>query len=158
MSHCNSCRAAACLNREQRLIYIIGEVFKINHHLAADIFEITPANFRQKLSRVRKDLYQWMHKKCGLVNLENPCRCRKKTKQFIKQGIVNPDNYKWQSDFESKIYEFVSETMEDNLKATDALYANIHQNVPFKKSLTAEKVIATIIQNAHVSKLIDPLK
>jgi RNA polymerase sigma factor (sigma-70 family) len=153
-----SCTAGMlmCLNREQRLVYIVGEVFKIDHNLAAEIFDITPSNFRKKLSRVRKDLYQWMHKKCGLVNLDNPCRCKKKTKEFIKQGIVNPENYKWQSNFKSKIREFVAETMDKNLKTTDALYAKIHQDVPFKNSLTADEVFASIIQNEHISKLIDP--
>src|SRR3990170_2477042 len=63
-----------CLDRMQRLVYIVGEVFAIDHNLAAEIFETTPDNFRQRLSRARKDLYNWMHKRCGLVNLDNPCR------------------------------------------------------------------------------------
>ena len=69
-----------CLDREQRLTYIIGDVFEIDHKLGAEIFEITPDNFRQKLIRARKDLYEWMHNRCGLVNKEDPCRCPKKTK------------------------------------------------------------------------------
>ena len=35
-----------CLDREQRLIYIVGEVFEIDHRLAGEIFAIKPANFR----------------------------------------------------------------------------------------------------------------
>jgi RNA polymerase sigma factor (sigma-70 family) len=73
-----------CLDRMQRLVYIVGEVFEIVHNLAAEIFEISPGNFRQKLSRARKDLYNWMHKRCGLVNLANSCRCKSKTKSFIE--------------------------------------------------------------------------
>jgi hypothetical protein len=44
-----------CLDGEQRLTYIIGDVFEADHNLGAEIFEITPANFRQKLTCARKD-------------------------------------------------------------------------------------------------------
>ncbi|MEL7220973.1 MAG: RNA polymerase sigma factor [Bacteroidota bacterium] len=64
-----------CLNRPQRLTYIIGEIFEVDHNLAAKIFEISPASFRKRLSRVRKELYNWMNNKCGLVNKSNSCRC-----------------------------------------------------------------------------------
>lgn len=146
-----------CLNREQRLIYIIGEVFRIDHNLAAEIFDVTPTNFRKKLSRTRKDLHQWMHKKCGLVNLENPCRCKSKTKKFIDLGFVNPDDYKWQSDYKVKINRLVEENMDDALIATDRLYANIHRNVPFKNTNISKELYQKIIQDKSISKLIDPL-
>jgi hypothetical protein len=153
-----SCTAGMlmCLNREQRLIYIIGEVFKIDHNLAAEIFAVKPVNFRKKLSRARRDSHQWMHKKCGLVNLENPCRCKSKTKKFIELGIVNPDNYKWQSNFTQKINELVENNLEESLIERDQLYAKIHQDVPFKNSLTAENVFEEITKNRIFSKFINP--
>jgi hypothetical protein len=49
-------------------------------------------NFRQSLSRARRDLYQFMHGQCGLVNPNNPCRCAKKTRGFIEAGHVDPDH------------------------------------------------------------------
>lgn len=94
-----------CLDRMQRLVYIVGEVFEIDHNLAAEIFETSPDNFRQKLSRARKDLYQWMNNRCGLVNLNNPCRCKSKTKAFIEAGYVDAKNYKWLSNYQHKIFE-----------------------------------------------------
>jgi hypothetical protein len=33
-----------------------------------------------------------MNDKCGLVNKANPCRCAKKTRGFIQEGHVDPDN------------------------------------------------------------------
>ncbi len=47
-----------CLDREQRPVYIVGALFEIDHNLAAEIFEVSPANFIKKLSRARKDLHQ----------------------------------------------------------------------------------------------------
>ena len=72
-----------CLSKEQRMVYILGELFDVDHNLGAEIMGITPGNFRIKLMRARKDLYQWMNNRCGLVNTANPCRCSKKTKGYI---------------------------------------------------------------------------
>ena len=52
---------------------------------------VTAENFRQKLARARRDLHQFMDDKCGLVNRANPCRCARKTRGFVKLGIVDPN-------------------------------------------------------------------
>lgn len=135
-----------CLDRMQRLVYIVGEVFEIDHRLAAEIFEISPDNFRQKLSRVRKDLYQWMHNRCGLVNLENPCRCKSKTKGFIELGYVDPKKLKWMSNYKHRIYEFSAKKIEEAWNARDIVYQKLYQEHPFKTSLKAEEILNTIIE------------
>ena len=81
-----------CLSKEQRMIYILGEMFEIDHNMGSEILGITPGNFRVKLMRTRKELYNWMNKKCGLVNTNNPCRCSKKTRGYVTEGKVDPNN------------------------------------------------------------------
>ncbi len=63
-----------CLDREQRLVYILAEIFSIDHTIGSEMLEISKDNFRQKLTRARRDLYNFMNQKCGLVNTQNPCR------------------------------------------------------------------------------------
>jgi RNA polymerase sigma factor (sigma-70 family) len=84
-----------CLDREQRLVYILGEIFGIDHTLGSQMLDISKDNFRQRLSRARKDLYNFMNDKCGLINTSNPCRCDRKTKSFIKAGWVDKDKMKY---------------------------------------------------------------
>ncbi len=142
-----------CLDREQRLTYIIGDVFEIDHNLGAEIFEITPDNFRQKLTRARKDLYQWMHNRCGLVNNNNSCSCPKKTKGFIEKGYVNPENFKWHSDFSNRIYELSENSVDNLLNERDKIYSNLFKQHPFKKNLiTTEKILNEILSNDTFSK------
>lgn len=142
-----------CLDRMQRLVYIVGEVFSIDHNLAAEIFETTPDNFRQKLSRARKDLYNWMHKRCGLVNLENPCRCKSKTKSFIAAGYVDPKNLKWLSGYQRRIFEVSEERLDDALDARDQIYKSLYTDHPFKVTMKAEEVLQTILANKDFSSL-----
>jgi transposase len=75
-----------CLTREQRLLYLIGEVFKIDHQIGAEVFNISKDNYRKKLSRTRKEFHAFMNQQCGLVNLANPCRCSKKAKAMEAAG------------------------------------------------------------------------
>jgi RNA polymerase sigma factor (sigma-70 family) len=75
-----------CLDREQRLAYILGAIFAVSDTVAAEVLEITAENFRQRLARARRDLRNFMNDKCGLVNQGNPCRCSKKTRGFIQAG------------------------------------------------------------------------
>ncbi len=142
-----------CLDRVQRLIYIVGEVFEIDHNLASEIFETTPDNFRQKLSRARKDLYQWMHNRCGLVNLNNPCRCKSKTKAFVEAGYVDPKNYKWLSNYHIKIHELSETRLDDVLDERDKIYSQLYREHPFKTSLKANQVLDTILKNKQFTDL-----
>ncbi len=145
-----------CLDREQRLTYIIGDVFEIDQTLGADIFETTTDNFRQKLSRARKDLYEWMHNRCGLMNKENACRCPKKTKGFIEKGYVNPQNLKWHSDFSSRIYELSERWVDDLLNQRDRIYSNLFKEHPFKNNgVTTEKILNEILNNDKFSQSFD---
>lgn len=78
-----------CLDREQRLVYLLGEIFEAPSPLAAEVLGLTATNFRKKLERARADLVSFMNDKCGLVRETNPCRCEKKTRGFIEAGWVD---------------------------------------------------------------------
>src|SRR5262249_14095221 len=81
-----------CLDREQRLTYILGDILGVSDTVGAELLETTADNFRQRLARARRDLHSFMNDKCGLVNRANPCRCAKKTRGFIQAGYVDPAN------------------------------------------------------------------
>jgi len=61
-----------CLDSEQRLTYILGQIFGVTDVVAAEVLEVTCENFRQRLARARRDLRNFMNDKCGLVNRANP--------------------------------------------------------------------------------------
>ena len=79
-----------CLDRKQRLIFLLGELFEFPDTVEAEVMEISRENFRVRLHRAKKQLYTFMNGKCGLVNKKNPCRCARKTAGFIKAGCVDP--------------------------------------------------------------------
>lgn len=79
-----------CLDREQRVAYILGEVFEVSSQEGAAILDITPDAFRQRLARARKALRGYMKGICGLVNPANPCRCNRQVRAAVKVGELKP--------------------------------------------------------------------
>ncbi len=80
-----------CLDRHQRIVFLLGEILETSDVVAAELMGIGRDNFRQQLARAREQLSSFMHGRCGLVNPQNSCRCARKTKAFIKDGIVDPN-------------------------------------------------------------------
>ncbi|HKZ04210.1 MAG TPA: RNA polymerase sigma factor [Methylomirabilota bacterium] len=81
-----------CLDRRQRLIYVLGDIFGVTDRVGAELLETSRESFRQALARARRDLHSFMNDKCGLVDPANPCRCARKTRGFIEAGYVDPQN------------------------------------------------------------------
>lgn len=79
-----------CLNKEDRMVYILTEILDFNSKEGAQILELTPENYRKKLSRSRQKIRHFLNKKCGLVNPKNPCRCSNKIDFLIEENIINP--------------------------------------------------------------------
>ncbi len=94
-----------CLDRDQRLVYILGEIFQVSDTVASELLEVTSDNFRQRLARARRDLHSFMSDSCGLVDPANPCRCAKKTRGFIQAGYVDPGNLLFARDRVRRVHE-----------------------------------------------------
>ena len=120
-----------CLDREQRLIYTLGEIFGVTDLVGAELLEISRDNFRQKLARARRDLHAFMQDKCGLVNTANPCRCAKKTRGFAEAGYLDPQKPLFAKARVIRVREVAEKTCVA-LEDLDAAYAEIHRDHPFQ--------------------------
>ncbi|HEY1813902.1 MAG TPA: RNA polymerase sigma factor [Kofleriaceae bacterium] len=81
----------ACLDRDHRLAYILGEIFELAGDEAAAILEIAPDAYRKRLSRARERMTEFMGKTCGLVNADNACRCAKQAGHAVSAGHLDPN-------------------------------------------------------------------
>ncbi|MFT5266256.1 MAG: RNA polymerase sigma factor (sigma-70 family) [Polaribacter sp.] len=142
-----------CLDREQRLIYLLGDSFGIDHNVGAEIFGITPQNFRVKLSRARKELHNYMEHRCGLIKKSNPCRCSKKAISALKMGVLNEDNLIFKPSYTKKIGDFVTENLDTIKDVIDHKYVEIFRDHPTKTKFEAEAVISQIINDKTIKNL-----
>ena len=79
-----------CLDKMNRMVYILAEILDFNGVEGAEILGISAESFRQKLSRSRAKIRAFLQSKCGLVNKENPCRCKKKIDFLVGENMINP--------------------------------------------------------------------
>ena len=81
-----------CLKRELRLAVILGLVFDVKGAEGAKIMGITPAAYRQRLSRGRQRVMDFLVKRCGLVDATNTCHCETLAALHVKKGHIDPEN------------------------------------------------------------------
>lgn len=123
-----------CLDRRQRLVFTLGEIFGVSDSIGAEILEMSPDNFRQSLTRARRDLYSFMNNQCGLVNKNNPCRCLKKTRGFIEAGHIDPQHLRFAHQHVQRIRDVAPQTVGFIENAVEAQHAAIYRDHPFLPS------------------------
>src|SRR5262245_23985903 len=143
-----------CLDREQRLIYVLGDIFGVSDRVGAELLDISRDSFRQKLSRARRDLHSFMQNQCGLVNTANPCRCAKKTQGFAKAGYLNPDKLLFARERVSKVREVAGQKHQD-LDALDARYAEIHRDHPFQNPPDFAASLRTLFDDPKFKSILE---
>jgi RNA polymerase sigma factor (sigma-70 family) len=79
-----------CLDRDDRIAYVLGDVFELRSEDAASVLDIEPATFRKRLSRARERLRAFMRAHCGLVNDAAACRCARRVETAVRLGRVDP--------------------------------------------------------------------
>jgi RNA polymerase sigma factor (sigma-70 family) len=89
-----------CLDRPHRLAYILGEILEMDGDEAARVLGIGAAAYRKRLSRAREAIVGFTRAKCGLVNPERPCRCRRRLSEAVRLGRVTPGQLLFASDAE----------------------------------------------------------
>ncbi|HEX6565457.1 MAG TPA: RNA polymerase sigma factor [Chthoniobacterales bacterium] len=122
-----------CLDRRQRMAFVLGEIFGVNSDVGADAMEISPDNFRQLLSRSRRDLYQFMQNKCGLINTANPCRCAKKTRGFMQLGFLDANRLQFTKARLARVNEVAPDRLNE-LESLDRKNAELFREHAFLAS------------------------
>ena len=78
-----------CLERGERVAFVLGDIFELSSADAAWILETSPAAYRKRLERARHRIRAFMESTCGLVNPEAFCRCARRVPKAIATGRVN---------------------------------------------------------------------
>jgi RNA polymerase sigma factor (sigma-70 family) len=136
-----------CLDREQRIAYVLGEIFQAPSNVAGEILEISPATFRKRLQRARRDLTSFMNEKCGLVNPDNPCRCEKKTRSLIRAGWVDPRRRQFTDRHVSRIRDLAPAQSQ-----ALAEYAELFRDHPFLDGPDLAARLTELVQDPNLRR------
>lgn len=134
-----------CLDRRQRAAFILGEVFGVASEQGGAVLEVSAEGFRQLLARARRDLYEFMEGKCGLVNPLNPCRCAKKAGAFMANGWLDPKKRQFTGDRIATVREAAPDRLAE-LQGMERAHAELFRAAPLNDSPElAERMRAALV-------------
>ena len=81
------------------------------------------------------------------MNKDNPCRCSKKTKGYIKEGKVDSDNLQFNTRYQSKIKKFSLEKAQEITNTVDELNRSVFKEHPMQKPIQASKIINEVFNH-----------
>lgn len=101
-----------CLDAESRCIFILGTMFKVDSRIAGDILGITPEAYRQRLSRIRGKMAEFLKEYCGEYG-KGTCRCADRVNYAIQNHRINPAHLDFSTAIPMETMVEVKEAMED---------------------------------------------
>ena len=142
-----------CLDTESRCIFILGTMFKVDSRIAGEILEMTPEAYRQRLSRIRKRMAEFLGKYCGEYG-SGRCRCKDRVNYAIQSHRINPLQLDYTAATEISVQTMlnVKNAMEDiDDLSRDFSFCKSYQSPERMKHLIQELLDSTqfsIIQNS----------
>lgn len=101
-----------CLDTESRCIFILGTMFKVDSRIAGDILGITPEAYRQRLSRIRGKMADFLKEYCGEYG-NGTCHCADRVNYAIQNHRISPGRLDFTSALPVETIVEVKEAMED---------------------------------------------
>ena len=115
-----------CLDTESRCIFILGTMFRLDSRIAGDILEMTPEAYRQRLSRIRKKMADFLGQYCGEYG-SGKCKCKDRVNYAIQNHRINPQRLDYMTATEIPV-----QTMIDVKNAMEEI-DNLSQDFSFCK-------------------------
>ena len=142
-----------CLDTESRCIFILGTMFKLDSRIAGEILEMTPEAYRQRLSRIRRKMADFLQQYCGVYG-GGSCRCKDRVNYAIQSHRLHPQqlDYVEANEISVKTMLDVKQAMEemDDL-SQDFSFCKAYQSPEQMKRLVQELLASaqfSVIKNA----------
>ena len=142
-----------CLDPESRCIFILGTMFQLDSRIAGDILEMSPEAYRQRLSRIRKKMADFLGQYCGEYGAGR-CKCKERVNYAIQNHRINPQQLDYAAATEIPMQTMldVKSAMEDiDDLSQDFSFCKPYQSPERTKRLIQEfldSVQFSIIQNS----------
>ncbi len=141
-----------CLDGRQRLVFILGTVFGVGDEVGAEILGVTPANYRQLLSRARRSLYEYLRGNCSLIEPANTCKCARKTRAYVEAGFVDPRNLRFTSGHLRRTRDVVQQWADGIRDAYAKVADEIYRDHPFYEPTEQAEKLRRVLRQAALAK------
>jgi RNA polymerase sigma factor (sigma-70 family) len=134
-----------CLDRSQRLTFVLSAILGASSAEGGAIMGVSPAAFRQTLSRARTRLGNFMNEKCGLMRPENSCRCRLKVQTALNNRYIDPQRLRVGDGKLPKISEVAAQCVERVEDLLEKRTNDLFREHPFLRAPDCVQAIAALL-------------
>lgn len=139
-----------CLSPEERCVFILGTMFKMNSQLASTLLQITADTYRQKLSRTRKRMGRFLENYCGHAG--GQCDCRRRVPFAIKQHRLDPKRLDYSSLKELTIAEIHQQ--KKNMEFVDEQTLLFETLFHYQSAFDSQQFLRALLESKQLSELI----
>lgn len=131
-----------CLDAETRCIFILGTMFRIDSKTGAEIMEITPENYRQRLSRARRKVADFLTEYCGLSG-KGFCSCYHRVSYAVSQGRLSAGRMEFAGLQESEMARLAECT--EQMERLDALACTFEAFPCYRSTVSSSQAIKKLL-------------
>ena len=133
-----------CLDADSRCAYVLGTMFKVDSRTAADVLGITPEAYRQRLSRARKTVAEFLGAYCQHGG-SNACSCARRVDFAIATHRLAPHNLEY---LELTEEERTQDAFVDAMEQLDG-YASLFDQLPtYRPTPRAKELLEACMSTA----------
>lgn len=139
-----------CFDPQTRCIFILGTMFKADSRIAGEILDITPENYRQKLSRARKKMAGFLESFCGLSGT-GMCCCEKRVGYAVQQHRLNPQKLEFKA-LKTLDREIIS-SCQNSMEEIDGLSMVFDELPKYRSVVEAKSFLEKLLQSRQLKNI-----
>lgn len=136
-----------CLDPESRCIFILGTMFRVDSRIAGEILEMKPENYRQKLSRMRRKMANFLSYYCGLTDT-GFCSCEGRIGYAITHNRINPKKLEYIRMEKHEKEDLLS--CQKEMEALDDLATAFEDLPAYQSPVNIKKFINGLLKSPHM--------
>ena len=137
-----------CLDPESRCIFILGTMFQLDSRIAGEILEMTPEAYRQRLSRARRKMADFLGQYCGEYG-GGRCKCKDRVNYAIQNHRIHPLKLDYTTASEIPVQTIVD--VKNAMEEIDGLSQDFSFCKPYRSPERTRNLIKEFLDSTQLS-------
>ena len=142
-----------CLDPESRCIFILGTMFQLDSRIAGEILEMTPEAYRQRLSRARRKMADFLGQYCGEYG-GGRCKCKDRVNYAIQNHRIHPLQLDYTAASEIPVQTIVD--VKNAMEEIDGLSQDFSFCKPYRSPERTRNLIQDFLDSTQLSVVQKP--
>ena len=142
-----------CLDPESRCIFILGTMFQLDSRIAGEILEMTPEAYRQRLSRARRKMADFLGQYCGEYG-GGRCKCKDLVNYAIQNHRIHPLQLDYTAASEIPVQTIVD--VKNAMEEIDGLSQDFSFCKPYRSPERTRNLIQEFLDSTQLSVVQKP--